>query len=35
MIRVEPDAMVQSAAAALQACKDAGFVKVSYVPISD
>jgi biopolymer transport protein ExbD len=35
VVRVSPDAKVESAAAALQACKDAGFVKVSYVPIGD
>jgi len=31
-IRVAPEAKVAAAAAALQACRDAGFDKVSYVP---
>lgn len=32
IVRVDSAAKVESAAAALQACKDAGFLKVSYVP---
>lgn len=32
IVRVDPQVKIESAAAALQACKDAGFVKVSYVP---
>lgn len=31
-VRVAPTAAVAGAAAALQACRDAGFTKVSYVP---
>jgi biopolymer transport protein ExbD len=31
-VRVGPEAKVAAAAAALQACRDAGFEKVSYVP---
>lgn len=34
VVRVANDVPVDAAAAALQACKDAGFVKVSYVPAS-
>jgi len=32
IVKVSPQAQVEAAAAALQACKDAGFQKVSYVP---
>jgi biopolymer transport protein ExbD len=32
IVKVANDVPVESAAAALQTCKDAGFVKVSYVP---
>ena len=32
VVRVAGDVPVQAAATAIQACKDAGFVKVSYVP---
>lgn len=32
VVRVAGDVPVEGAAAAIQACKDAGFVKVSYVP---
>lgn len=32
IIRVQPDVPVAAAAAAIQAAKDAGFAKVSYVP---
>jgi biopolymer transport protein ExbD len=32
VVRVAGDVPVQAAATALQACKDAGFVRVSYVP---
>lgn len=32
VVRVAGDVPVQGAATAIQACKDAGFVKVSYVP---
>jgi biopolymer transport protein ExbD len=32
IVKVAPQARVDSAAAALQACKDSGFQKVSYVP---
>jgi hypothetical protein len=32
VVRVANDVPVDAAAAALQTCKDAGFVKVSYVP---
>ncbi|MFZ4574251.1 MAG: ExbD/TolR family protein [Phycisphaerales bacterium] len=35
VVRVSPDCSVEAAAAAIQACKDAGFVKVSYVPASE
>lgn len=34
-VRVLPTATVDSAAGALQACKDAGFTRVSYVPASE
>jgi len=34
IVKVANDVSVESAAAALQTCKDAGFVKVSYVPSS-
>ncbi len=34
-VRVLPLATVDSAAAALQACKNAGFTKVSYVPAAE
>jgi len=32
IVKVSPQVRVEAAAAALQACKDAGFQKVSYVP---
>lgn len=32
VVKVSPQVQVDAAAAALQACKDAGFQKVSYVP---
>ena len=32
IVKVAPQVRVEAAAAALQACKDAGFQKVSYVP---
>ncbi len=32
IVKVAPQVRVESAASALQACKDAGFQKVSYVP---
>lgn len=32
IVKVSPQVQVDAAAAALQACKDAGFQKVSYVP---
>ena len=32
VVRVAGDVPVEAAATAIQACKDAGFVKVSYVP---
>lgn len=35
IVRVSPDCPVEAAAAALQSCKDAGFLKVSYVPASE
>ena len=34
LVRVNGRASVEAAAAAVQACKDAGFTKVSYVPAS-
>jgi biopolymer transport protein ExbD len=34
VVRVAGDVPVEAAATAIQACKDAGFVKVSYVPSS-
>lgn len=34
VVRVANDVPVEAAAAALQACKDSGFTKVSYVPAS-
>ncbi|RMD65561.1 MAG: biopolymer transporter ExbD [Planctomycetota bacterium] len=33
-VKVEDDAPVEAAAAALQACRDAGFARVTYVPQS-
>ena len=35
IVRVSPECSVEAAASALQACKDAGFIKVSYVPASE